>query len=45
MITAIGRLAKEVGTEDDLAKEHLVMAALGISPEVSDRLLDEAFSD
>jgi len=44
VIAAIGRLAREVSREDDLAREHLVMTTLGISPKVLDQLLDEACS-
>jgi adenine-specific DNA-methyltransferase len=44
VIATIGRLTREAGVEEDLAGEHLVMIALGISHEVLDRLIDGACS-
>ena len=41
VIATIGRLARGEGMEDDLAREHLVITTLGISPGVFDRLLDK----
>jgi len=39
VIATIGRLAREVGLEDDLAREHLMMTSLGIPSEVLDQVL------
>jgi len=44
VIATIGRLARGVGMEENLVGERLAMTTLGISPEVLDRLLDEACS-
>jgi adenine-specific DNA-methyltransferase len=40
VIATIGRLARGVGTNENLAGERLVMTTLGISPVVIDRLLE-----
>ena len=41
VIATIGGLTGEVGTEDNLRKERLIMTTLGISPLIIDRLLDD----
>lgn len=40
VIAMIGRLAKKAKTEEVLVRQHLVMNTLGITPAISDRLLD-----